>query len=278
MFALLSTSKSVVTFTQLEGLLQYVDLTAANVFVDADTKNLYFTSQYNSPNAESISFSDAQALLTSLAKADSPSVTEELAKALDKALSDAPVMSENLTKVVQYFRDFSDSHGMTNSITSVDTGLGKSDSTSVTEDIAKLFETGFADTPTITESLAQSVSLAKADTPTLTDSQAFATALVKADTPTISEELAKLFSPAKSDTATISESDAKDVGKAVDDGQASNQTFTVTVVSTGGGNKYFIDGVQTPVLKLARGKTYTCLLYTSPSPRDRTRSRMPSSA
>ena len=27
-----------------------------------------------------------------------------------------------------------------------------------------------------------------------------------------------------------------------------------------------------------RGNTYTCLLYTSPSPRDRTRSRMPSSA
>jgi len=26
------------------------------------------------------------------------------------------------------------------------------------------------------------------------------------------------------------------------------------------------------------GQTYTCLLYTSPSPRDRTRSRMPSSA
>ena len=26
------------------------------------------------------------------------------------------------------------------------------------------------------------------------------------------------------------------------------------------------------------GKTYNCLLYTSPSPRDRTRSRMPSSA
>ena len=27
-----------------------------------------------------------------------------------------------------------------------------------------------------------------------------------------------------------------------------------------------------------RGKTYTCLLYTSPSPRDRQKSRMPSSA
>ena len=257
--------KSVVTFTQLEGLLQYVDLTAANVFVDADTKNLYFTSQYNSPNAESISFSDAQALLTSLAKTDSTSVTEELAKALDKALSDAPVMSENLTKVVQYFREFSDAPSMSEAITSVDTGLGKSDSTSVTEDIAKLFETGFADTPTITESLTQSVSLAKADTSTLTDSQAFATALAKADTPTISEELAKLFSPAKSDTATVSESDAKDVGKAVDDSSVSNtpttKTYEVTVATGtnvyGSGNKFYIDGLPSPGLILNEGFTYT---------------------
>ena len=30
--------------------------------------------------------------------------------------------------------------------------------------------------------------------------------------------------------------------------------------------------------KSAGVRTYTCLLYTSPSPRDRTRSRMPSSA
>ena len=29
---------------------------------------------------------------------------------------------------------------------------------------------------------------------------------------------------------------------------------------------------------LVEGETYSCLLYTSPSPRDRTRSRMPSSA
>ena len=35
-----------------------------------------------------------------------------------------------------------------------------------------------------------------------------------------------------------------------------NQTFNVTVQNVSG-NKYFIDGVQTPVLKLARGKTYT---------------------
>ena len=32
------------------------------------------------------------------------------------------------------------------------------------------------------------------------------------------------------------------------------------------------------ILKTARSKDFSCLLYTSPSPRDRTRSRMPSSA
>ena len=31
-------------------------------------------------------------------------------------------------------------------------------------------------------------------------------------------------------------------------------------------------------LAISKGQPYNCLLYTSPSPRDRTRSRMPSSA
>ena len=34
------------------------------------------------------------------------------------------------------------------------------------------------------------------------------------------------------------------------------RTFTVTVVSTGSGNKYFIDGVQTATVNLAEGYTY----------------------
>ena len=34
------------------------------------------------------------------------------------------------------------------------------------------------------------------------------------------------------------------------------QTFTVTVVSTGGGNKYFIDGVQQDTVMIGAGLTY----------------------
>ena len=34
------------------------------------------------------------------------------------------------------------------------------------------------------------------------------------------------------------------------------RTFTVTVVSTGSGNKYFIDGVQQDTVNIAEGFTY----------------------
>jgi integral membrane protein len=43
--------------------------------------------------------------------------------------------------------------------------------------------------------------------------------------------------------------------------------------------KYFADSPgMVHVIGMLHGYLYICLLYTSPSPRDRTRSRMPSSA
>ena len=43
-------------------------------------------------------------------------------------------------------------------------------------------------------------------------------------------------------------------------------------------NKGVIKGVEKAKKRSKNAKTRYCLLYTSPSPRDRTRSRMPSSA
>ena len=45
-----------------------------------------------------------------------------------------------------------------------------------------------------------------------------------------------------------------------------------------GGNSHFPDTIRRTKLVESKGLLYICLLYTSPSPRDRTRSRMPSSA
>ena len=53
--------------------------------------------------------------------------------------------------------------------------------------------------------------------------------------------------------------------------------FNLTV--TGGtSGAYYGQVIATTDYGFPALKTYTCLLYTSPSPRDRTRSRMPSSA
>ena len=67
-----------------------------------------------------------------------------------------------------------------------------------------------------------------------------------------------------SDLSTVADSvtNVNNVGNnitnvnSVSNSAGANQTFTVTVQNVSG-NKYFIDGVQNPVLKLARGKTYT---------------------
>jgi len=44
------------------------------------------------------------------------------------------------------------------------------------------------------------------------------------------------------------------------------------------GSKFLTAGYKKSLWAFAMGLALTCLLYTSPSPRDRTRSRMPSSA
>ena len=163
--------------------LSFVSLNAANVFLDADSKNLIFGSGH--PNAIVINLAESAAISFSTSAADSLGLTDAPALGLSRPVSDALSVAESFSRVVTYSRTF-------------------------------------------------------------------------ADTPTISESTALAFSTEQSDTTTILESEAKAVGKAVDDSPSgSDQTFTVTVVSTGSGNKYFIDGVQQDTLALSVGATYT---------------------
>ena len=61
-------------------------------------------------------------------------------------------------------------------------------------------------------------------------------------------------------------------------GGTSTATSGIATIQTGA-YRWVIDGVEAPDFSLIDNNTYHfCLLYTSPSPRDRTRSRMPSSA
>ena len=163
--------------------LSFVSLNAANVFLDADSKNLIFGSGH--PNAIVINLAESAAISFSTSAADSLGLTDAPALGLSRPVSDALSVAESFSRVVTYSRTF-------------------------------------------------------------------------ADTPIMSESTALAVSTEQSDTTTILESEAKAVGKAVDDSPSgSDQTFTVTVVSTGSGNKYFIDGVQQATLALSVGATYT---------------------
>ena len=51
--------KTTVQYIDMQQIVAFQQLTAANVTIDADTLNRYFTAQYNSPNAESFSFTDS---------------------------------------------------------------------------------------------------------------------------------------------------------------------------------------------------------------------------
>ena len=163
--------------------LSFVSLNAANVFLDADSKNLIFGSGH--PNAIVINLAESAAISFSTSAADSLGLSDSPALGLSRPVSDALSVAESFSKIVTYSRTFT-------------------------------------------------------------------------DTPTLSEVTALALSTAQSDTTTILESEAKAVGKAVDDSPSgSDQTFTVTVVSTDSGNKYYIDGVQQATVALTVGATYT---------------------
>ena len=265
-FASLQASSDTTTlleFVNLKTRLDFIDLSTV-LTLDSDTKNLYFMASLDSPNAETITFTDTDVRSVGLGKSDSTSVgDQDPAKAFNLGKSDTPTISESLSRVVQYVRGFTDSPSMSEAITSKDTSLGKSDSPTVTEDLAKLFSSIQADTTSVSEQAVRSVDVGKTDSVTFTDPIEVEVDLSKSDSVSFSDTPSLETAKVNTDTLSVSESDAKLVGKNVDDGSQipTTKTYTVTVASAtnsyGSGNKYHIDGLSSPGLILNSGFTYT---------------------
>jgi sulfur relay (sulfurtransferase) DsrC/TusE family protein len=201
-------TKALVDFVNLQNSLHYVNLTAADVLLDADTKNLYFSSQYDSPQALEVTVSDLiDTIDTALGKSDSTTLTENAIKAIGKGVSDSVALTEVLAKSILFVRVFSDTYSVSDAIDSLDTGLGKTDSLTLSEAEAKLFETPKSDSLSLSEVDTKLFSLGKADTPILSENiDAIDTALIKSDTATLSEALDSIStSLPKTDSFTLSE-------------------------------------------------------------------------
>ena len=255
-------AQSSVTHTHAEAVSAYTLMSFSDVFLDPDTKNLYFTTQFGSPNALTISMSAGISTIN-VAKvfSDTPVLEELSAKHLDKGAADTPTLVDNFTRVVSYVRSFTDAYQFVDSQSLNVTKL-LADTYAIAENSVLAVDLAKSDSTSISESSVLLASLVKADTPTLSEAiTSIDTSLGKSDSITPAESAALLTSLAKTETLNISESDAKLVGKAFFEGTVSSKTFAVTVASGsngfGSGNKYYIDGSVSPTLALKTGITYT---------------------
>ena len=150
--------------------VNYVDLTATNVLLNADTKNLYFSSQYDSPQVQIISMSESLELEIERFLSDSLSfIDDDLVKSLQKSVSDAVSFSDDIIVSVIYFRDFTDSYSVGDQLNSLAIGIGKEDATTITEDLTKQLSTTKEDLFSVSEAASLSTGLEKTDSVSMSE-------------------------------------------------------------------------------------------------------------
>jgi len=148
--SLSSDPSALLQFVNLKTTQGYTNLNAV-LFLDAETKNLYFSSQYDSPQVQVISMGDVPVLNIQPSKSDSVGMSDtDLVKNVGKGESDTATLSENLQKTILFAREFGDSYGFTDS-ESLATGLGKEESLTISESDIKQLDLGKSDTANISE-------------------------------------------------------------------------------------------------------------------------------
>lgn len=214
------------TYTNLASTLQYVDLSAVNVRLDPDSKNLYFVT--GSPNAVSVTMQEEHAVTFGKTLADTATLSEAIAKAVDTSLASENLsLSEDLDILIEFLRDFSDSTSLSeSSVFAFD--LNKLDAVTLNESQAFAFTTTKSDFFGLSEALVYAYAQAKSDSISLAETLNYFldyfipadlfsvsedlnlnTGLGKTDTVSILETYVSNFQPVKADTVSISEDFAR---------------------------------------------------------------------
>ncbi len=207
--------KSTVQFIDMQQIVAFQQLTAADVFIDADTLNRYFTAQYNSPNAESFGFTDSDVFSFGKGLGDTSIITEELANAMQKGVTESVSVSEDFSKVVTYLRDFTESTSVSESHTYA-FGKAASDSVSISESQVFDVSTVLTDSYSFSDSqvlemsnlLEDSFSVGESLARTVVYSRDFADAYGLDDTASASDDLATESNLNKTNIVTMAESSA----------------------------------------------------------------------
>ena len=185
--------KSTVTFTDINGLVQYVNLSAVDVTLDAFSKDLFFIVGH--PNALTLSITDSVDVITfSKVLADTPVLEEQAAIGFTLGTRTESVsVSESFSKVTSFVRAFAES------INLIDTA---SNDDPLTTD----WSTGIGHSATLSESSSFALTTPASDSMTMSEITASSLAKALTETPSLAEALAYSFSTSAADSATISES------------------------------------------------------------------------
>lgn len=207
--------KSTVDFIDLQQIVAFQQLTAADVNIDADTLNRYFTEQYNSPNAESFSFTDSDSFSFGKGLADIPIITEQLANAMQKGLTESVSIAENLSRVVDFSRNFTDAPTLSETHT-YDFSKASTDTVSIAE--VQVFDTTklLADSYSFVDAPAFNVERISEDSFSFTDNfsrvvpyvRSFADAYGLDDTSSVDDELATDTGVNKTNIISVTETQA----------------------------------------------------------------------
>ena len=184
--------KSTVTFTDINGLVQYVNLSAVDVILDAFSKNLFFVVGH--PNAEIFAVSEVLAVTFSKVLADTPVLEEQAAIGFTLGTRTESVsVSESFSKVTSFARAFTES-------------LSLIDTASNDDPLTTDWSTGIGNSATLSESSAFALTTPASDSMTMSEITASSLAKALTETPSLAEALAYSFSTSAADSATISES------------------------------------------------------------------------
>ena len=144
--------QSVTQFLNLNYKLNFADLNAVDIVLDADSKNLFFTPLYRADQVQNITITESlanaisktvaadtasiqelAALSTSRPASDTLSITEviEVLKIFERAFSDTTSVAENYTP--NFGKNPSDSSNVADTAPTLGTGLAKSDTSSISE-------------------------------------------------------------------------------------------------------------------------------------------------
>jgi len=186
-------AKASVTHQLMQALSAYELVALSDIYLDPDTLNKWFTALQDSPDALTVTISEALAQSTSLSKADVATMSEAAALASSIGATDSYTVGESLAKNITLAPadtpTLSEALALVVSIPGITDSFSLSEAASLLVSLAASDAFALDDLSSVSDVLKTDVSLAKGNVTTLLESSVFSFGSIYTDSATMSEDL-----------------------------------------------------------------------------------------